>query len=59
MVIVQEVLKSVFNSGGVHPIVFDTSGETNAETEKVIKNCAKYAPVWSEKSNVTPLNNNM
>ena len=54
-----EALKNLFNSGGVHCLVFGMFGKTIAETKSLIKKCAKYAAAWIENSNVTPLNDMM
>jgi len=54
-----EALKNNFNLGGFHPVVFRAFGETNLETERMIKKCAKYAASRSENSDVTPLCNTL
>lgn len=52
-------LKTQFNSGGVHPIVFGAFAETNQNSMRMIKKCAKYAAARSEISDATPLSNTM
>ena len=54
-----EALNNHFHSSGVHPLLFGAVGETNVETEKLIKTCAKYAASWMDNSDVTPLSNTM
>lgn len=54
-----EALKNSFHSSGVHPIVFGAFGETNADSERLNKKCAKYAAARAENADVTPLNNTM
>ena len=54
-----EALKNHFHSGGVHPLVFGAFGETNKETQRLIKTCVKNAASRMENSDVTPLSNTM
>ena len=51
-----DALKNKFHTGGIIPVVFGAFGETDINTIRMIKTCAKLASNRSEIAEVTPLN---
>ena len=54
-----EALKTRFQSGGVHPIVFGAFGEANRQVGLIVRLCANFAAARAENADFSPLSSSM
>ena len=54
-----DALRTRFQSGGVHPIVFGAFGESNRQTGLLVRLCAQFAAACTENADFSPLHSSM
>ena len=54
-----EAMRTQFQSGGVHPLVFGAFGETNDNTRDLVRLCATYAAAKEENADMSPISDEM